>query len=75
MLDSVLIDKKCQELLNHWMIDNALAWWQDIEANLGDELVEVDFVPDTTQSIMRNQFRDFYQGGICVQSFVRRFGE
>lgn len=39
------------------------------------ELFEVQFMPDTTREIMRNQFRDFCQGNMCVLAFSRRFSE
>lgn len=39
------------------------------------ELFEVQFVLDTTYEIMRNQFRDFCQGGMSVHVYSRRFIE
>lgn len=39
------------------------------------ELFEGQFVLDTTREIMRNQFWDFWQGGMSVQAFTRMFTE
>lgn len=34
MLDSLLTEWACKELLSHQMIGSTLAWWQDVDASL-----------------------------------------
>lgn len=39
------------------------------------KIFEVQFVPNTTKELMRDQFRELQQAGIGIHAYTRRFAK